>query len=368
MKRMFVCVGLAALLAACGGETDSEPAEPGAVRGDSPLVGKADGSDKADRECSLVLREVSRIANGPGFETSPAGDWVWRASIDVAEDALDGGASVHLLYSSNASNDPEFGRVWWTVEAEPIQGAPDGFRRFEARVIHGVFGPGISATTLRRTTLDVIPYLANRGSRLFDHNRVPGDLDTYALRFDNGWSVGDDAAICQPQAPRAPAWIGNPAVKFERGNSHPCSGARAIEDSDKAFTYEGWARQRAVVRSFCFEVWEPGVTDWDNPNLWKDLDVQIHYRRTGDSHFWTEHVSLSDWTGNNARYGFDLGALDAFGWPNCPSAVIVDDHSAVVELKFYVTVNDQTMTGFHGEPFVGRYTEHVSNWEQRCGR
>lgn len=360
MKRLLICLILT--LMACG-VSEGRVEEVAPVRGDSPLVGKADGTDAADRDCTVILRHASRIPNGPGFETGPSRSWVWSATIDVAASALDENASVHLLYSSNASNDPQLGRVWWTVEALPQAGAADGQRRFEARIEHGLFGPGMSGTSLQRATLDMIPYVARGQRRLFDHNRVAGDLDTYALRSDTGWVVAEAPAMCAPD--RGPAWIGNAAVKFERGNSHPCSGARLIADSERAFEYETWARQRAVVRSLCFEAWEPGVTDWDNPDLWRTLDVQIHYRLTGDADWTTEHVNLSDRTGNNARYGFDLGAIDPLAWPGCP-AILTEGRTAVVEMEFFVTVNDELLSGADGAPFVGRFTDHLSTWEQRC--
>ena len=41
------------------------------------------------------------------------------------------------------------------------------------------------------------PYLlTTTGARLFDHNRVPGDLDSYVLDQAGGWHIGEDAAVC----------------------------------------------------------------------------------------------------------------------------------------------------------------------------
>jgi hypothetical protein len=45
--------------------------------------------------------------------------------------------------------------------------------------------------------VQVAPFLlTTTGARLFDHNRMPGDLESYVLNQAGSWRVGTDAAIC----------------------------------------------------------------------------------------------------------------------------------------------------------------------------
>src|SRR5688572_27127798 len=101
-------------------------------------------------------------------------------------------------------------------------------------------------------------------------------------------------------------WGGLTSYTIERYAADPCNnGQRAL--GDQVITYDDWARQRATLRNVCFEVWKPGVTDWDNPDFWRQLDVRVHYRFGNSGPFQSEHVGSIDRRGNNRRYLWSFG-------------------------------------------------------------
>src|SRR3954451_13685614 len=104
---------LALLLVGCAADRigTAEPAP-------APLIGaKADTfADVADHECRVVLRHVE-----------PAGGAV-RATLDVAQSLLnDPGATAAVLFRADGSG-------WQSIDATAVEGAPAGFRRFQAQI------------------------------------------------------------------------------------------------------------------------------------------------------------------------------------------------------------------------------------------
>mgnify|MGYP002132643616 CR=1 FL=1 len=94
---------------------------------------------------------------------------------------------------------------------------------------------------------------------------APG-INAVALTYDDGRLVRG-------------ATRGDGAVVISRAT---CNNGLAC-DADRrpltpGWTYETWARQRAAIRTLSFDVWKAGVTDRDNPDLWRQLDVQMRYR------------------------------------------------------------------------------------------
>ncbi len=170
------------------------PIEDGAGVGVEPAVGKADGSDKADRECRVVLDGVGRIPSGPGYESvsTPTGSWyVWAGAVHVAPEALAAGYEPRVLYRS--------GGQWREVGTTPL-GERDvhGMERYAFRIERDTASPGWGLTTLDRYRMSVIPYLVGSGQRWFDHNRRYGAMDAYELDLGNGWSVQPDPTACAP--------------------------------------------------------------------------------------------------------------------------------------------------------------------------
>lgn len=165
----------------------------------------------------------------------------------------------------------------------------------------------------------------------------------------NAWdsNYGSNYRFTVQADPRAPGWVGDGAVVISRatcGNGLACDGdRRAITDR---FTYETWARQRAAIRVVTFDVWKQGVTDRDNPDLWRQLDVQMRYRFGSAGAFQSRYVSFERRVGNNARYAVDLRAVDPLpdfpaltACPAAPLAPSPDGALVSTLLEYYFVVN-----------------------------
>lgn len=150
-----------------------------------------------------------------------------------------------------------------------------------------------------------------------------------------------------------PGWVGNASYVIERQtcNAGACPGSwRPLENG---FLYETYARQRAAIRQVGFEVWKQGVTDFDNADLWKQLDVQVHRRFVGETAFAHEYVSFDARWGNNAHYALDLRGVDPFGAyrvytkrEDCPKFKLTVDASGQyveAEVEMYFTVNGKEL-------------------------
>lgn len=100
-------------------------------------------------------------------------------------------------------------------------------------------------------------------------------------------------------------WAGLTSMTLERWAEDPCNNGVSLLGVEPRI-YDDWARQRAAIRNICFEVWSPGITDWDNPEFWKQLDVQVHYRFGTTAPFEHAYVDSNGRRGNNRRYAFPL--------------------------------------------------------------
>jgi hypothetical protein len=179
-----------AVLSGCGVQEafvdEGEPMDFESVV-DAPLLG-ANGRDAAERGCNIVLRSLER---GAASCTSGVCWWSWTGLIDVSNTAVAEGARAKVLFK-NIDATP-----WSSVSTTKTTGAPAGFTRYRFRLVRDTIRDGMSATAYSRANVQVAPYLlTTTGARLFDHNRVPGDLDAYVLNQAGGWKVGPDAAIC----------------------------------------------------------------------------------------------------------------------------------------------------------------------------
>jgi hypothetical protein len=148
-----------------------------------------------------------------------------------------------------------------------------------------------------------------------------------------------------------PGWLGNAQFAIDRQTcaGGVCDGSLRPVTGD--ILYDAWARQRAAIRVLVFEAWKEGVTDFDNADLWKQLDVQVHARVEGTTAFTTRYARFDRRVGHNARYALDLTALDPIpGYaavqdrkdcPVSPMRVAPGTNGAMVEvtLEAYVTVN-----------------------------
>jgi len=148
------------------------------------------------------------------------------------------------------------------------------------------------------------------------------------LEIDHGKADDADGASVTPLWMGASGTWAPARVQIERYGDKCATG----RDYGDPIVYESWARQRAAEKNICFEVWAPGVTDWDNPDVWKELDVRATYRwndplspaATASEWEWLEHVN---WVGDNAQYAFEMTWKDPFYILNsgdCPDVPFVE--------------------------------------------
>jgi hypothetical protein len=160
-----------------------------------------------------------------------------------------------------------------------------------------------------------------------------------------------------------PDWIGDVGVTISRSASWACEGAAAIGSE---ITYGTWARSRAAVTSLCFEVYEPGVTDRENPDIWRDLDVQVHSRSDRSKPFTSAWVSLAGKDGDNAVYAVDLRGLDPFRPFHCTDApttsfTIGSEPYVRAEVELYMSVNGVELRPQGEQVFRVRYEDSASS-------
>ncbi len=172
MKRAAACI-LVLFACACGGRVTVDEARPALA----PLTGQAGSTDVADRQCRVVLRRADRLVDARGVGVA--------ATIDVDAKLLaDPGATPGVLFRADGSG-------WQEVTAQASAGAPAGYARFVARF-------------LTSQSADFIAFASTTtGVRLFDHNRLPGDFDSFHVDASNGFAIGEAPAVCPGLRPLA---------------------------------------------------------------------------------------------------------------------------------------------------------------------
>lgn len=168
--RTLLRVTLGALLslaAACDMASTAES--------EAPQAGKADGTDRADYDCQVVLRDVGRKAGSP-FATKDG--WiVWSGSVDVAQAALDAGAEVGVLYHR--------GGPWYEADIIP----PSDGNRYGFEMWYGISTGGEGGLNWQQMKIDFVPFLRMPdGTRVFDHNANRDPFANYVL--DYSWGPG----------------------------------------------------------------------------------------------------------------------------------------------------------------------------------
>lgn len=197
---------------------------------------------------------------------------------------------------------------------------------------------------------------------------VPADARRVVLWFENTSASGCQAWDSNLGANYAfdalvpPQWIGEARALITRGGSDPCEGGAS---ASTGFAFDTWARQRAAISNVCFEVYEPGLTDRDDPDLWQKLDVQLHWRAVGQlaGPWQVQPVALDRRVGNNARYRFGLRELDPLRSYHCPEvAPIVTGGGEQVQLEYVVTVNGGELRPHPGAAFAGTFSDDPNAW------
>ena len=209
-----------------------------------------------------------------------------------------------------------------------------------------------------------------------------GDL---AIWFENNSAWGCDAYDSNYGAnyhfpvlasDNPPGWVGEAQVITSRATCNdggPCDAD--FRDLGTGFTYDTWTRERAAIREVYFQVWKQGVTDFDNANLWKQLDVEIHSRIGGSGDFTMAYVSFDTREGNNARYAVDLRTLDPLAGPGggngsqltdksqCPTFPVTYEGTGAqqmidADVQVYFTVNGVELRPADGTVFHGKYQNY----------
>lgn len=168
--------------------------------------------------------------------------------------------------------------------------------------------------------------------------------------------------------PNAPGWVGSGNWVLSRAT---CDGGPCDADRNplaNAFDYGTGARQRAAIRSIYFEVDQAGVTDRDDPDLWRQLDVQVLSRPTGTTGAWrSQYVRFDGRAGHNARYAVPLRELDPLGEStvtrrqDCPAAPLAptpDGNDVTTELDCFFRVNGVEYRPAAGQAFRGRFAQY----------
>jgi hypothetical protein len=183
-----------------------------------------------------------------------------------------------------------------------------------------------------------------------------GDLELW-FRNNNRWGCeawdsdsGKNFHFEIKPSPGAPSWMGNAFSVISR---ETCGDSFCDQDKvplGNGLRFGTWERERATIAKVYFEVYKQGTTDWDNPDLWKQLDVQLHSRLDTGASFGSQYVDIDQRVGNNTRYAFGVRDLDPFAAASeaitdkkqCPPfalRVSIDGQYVEAELEFYVTVN-----------------------------
>ena len=171
----------------------------------------------------------------------------------------------------------------------------------------------------------------------------------------------------------APGWMGNTASLIDRATCGGATGAcyDHAQPAANGFRFDTWARQRAAIAEVFFDVWKQGVTDYANPSLWRDLDVELHSRIGGAGAFTMSYVRFAEYHGNDARYALALHALDPLGGVNggaltdksqCPTfatTISADTQYVQAAFDYYFTVNGVELRPAPGAAFHGTFENYA---------
>ncbi|HVY49362.1 MAG TPA: DUF6209 family protein [Minicystis sp.] len=181
---------------------------------------------------------------------------------------------------------------------------------------------------------------------------------------------GSDYLFDVSMPPDGPGWIGNDAFVISRA---ACDGGACDADRKplaQGFSYDTWARQRAAIAGVYFDVWQEGVTDWDDPDLWRELDVEVHYRFADADPFTTAYVDFDERVNHDARYAWPLHGVDPFAAPGCPDVPMTptsDGQYVTTTMQFYFTVNGVALRPWGADTYSGQFVDYRSRLDACSG-
>jgi hypothetical protein len=186
----------------------------------------------------------------------------------------------------------------------------------------------------------------------------------------NAWdsSFGKNYHFTLDAPDDAPGWMGNAAGVISRWT---CSGGPCESDRqplEQGFSFDTWARQRAAIAHLYLDVWRAGVTDWDNPELWQQLDVRMYYRFGASGPFLQRWVNFDRRVGNDARYAVPLRQIDPLpgntitdpgACPQAPLAISADGNYVRTSVELYFVVNGVELRPSSAAHYQGAFEDHV---------
>jgi len=187
--------------------------------------------------------------------------------------------------------------------------------------------------------------------------------NAYDSDFGENYRFSVSAPVGQPD------WAGNAASVVTRQTcaGGPCDDNRV--SLEQGFIYGTWARQRATVAGLYFDVWEEGVTDFDNADLWKQVDAQVHFRFSGETAFTTRYVDFFRRVGNDARYQVLLRTIDPFfAMPSvvapeqCPAGELTlssDGMYVGTDIELYFSADGVEVRPAPGETYKARFEDYA---------
>jgi hypothetical protein len=328
LKLSLIFAGLTALsaagLAGCASSAEADPADLGTSE--------------------AALGEAGTLSFGADFGVSVSG-------------TLQKGKTVRVAYDASrltACRGDQNGHPGWTIT---------GYYTIGSGAVHSFEAGGFSPSS--GTAPPVLALDASGDLQIWFQNNSVWGCSAYDSAF------GKNYHFAVAPAANEPGWVGNVRSILSRQTCNgPCESD--LHPVTGELLYDTWARQRAAYRGITFEVWKAGVTDHDNPDLWKQLDVQVHSRAVGATTFTRSYVSFERRLGNNARYLADLTALDPIkgqsaitSAADCPAFTITApaaNGGQYVEatLELYFTVNGVEVRPEGGGTFRVRYQNYLS--------
>ncbi|MBV8762982.1 MAG: hypothetical protein JO257_37195 [Deltaproteobacteria bacterium] len=223
---------------------------------------------------------------------------------------------------------------------------------------HVLFQPGgqlLGASVRDQPATFTVPIDARQAIVWFESNNATG-CHLWDSNFGANYTFD---ALTPPQ------WVGNADVLMTRDTSGDICGGGDIRNG---FSFDTWTRQRAALTNMCFEVYQPGMTDHDDPQLWQKLDTELHWRYAGQTRWTTTPVSFDRRTGNNARYAFGLRSIDPFRDYHCPEVAATptpDNQYVQIPWEYYIVVNGYELRPEPGAAYGGTFIDYPSNpWRQ----
>ncbi|HEY1547626.1 MAG TPA: DUF6209 family protein, partial [Kofleriaceae bacterium] len=174
----------------------------------------------------------------------------------------------------------------------------------------------------------------------------PDGASQIVVWFENTDASGCDAYDSNTSANYSfpietrPAWLGDATTLLSQFATDACAGGN---DANQGFTLDSAARSFDSRNDLCFQVYQPGVTDIPNTDIWQQLDSNVHWQLTsmaGETAWFSTPVDFDQFVGNNAQYAFAWEQIDPFRANHCPEITPdpIGNGLVQIQVQYYVTV------------------------------